>query len=334
MNLINWLGEGTITSTKNTDTGEVMVHLPIMAPQADGRNVTNVEQKQESSLNAAGEMETSTTMVSNVVPAEWRSMGEPNRKTPPDVREGSKVSVYQVSGQNKLYWTTFGFGAETHRLETIIWGYSANPNIAADAPFSVDDYYTATIDTRTGFFALRTSQANGENQGLEVRVDGGNGRVDMSGTNGSTFCWDDHNSQLTYNNKEGTIIGADKKQLLLSCEDSLTVNATESINVITKVLNVQCQDVNIKAQKAKVAIPETEWQGNIKQTGNYNQEGNYDQKGTYTHQGNTQQTGNTTSTGTVTGMTEVKTATVRLNIHGHTGVENGDGISGPPMPTG
>lgn len=328
MNTINWLGIGTVTGTKNTDTKEIMVHMPTKSATGDGRAVTKVEQVSQTSLNAAGETETSTTMVSNVVPAIWKPIGEPNRKTAPDVREGSQVMLYQASGQTKIYWTTYGLNAETFRMETIVWGFSGNPNIDEDAEFDVNDYYTVTVDTRSGFFGLRTTQANKEKSSMEFKIDGGNGRLDFRGSNGSLFSVDDFNSLLNYTNKEGTQIAVDKKKALFSAADSLMLHAENSISILTKTLAVQCTDVLVKADTAKVAIPVTDWEGMINLKGDVNQTGDINQTGDLV------QIGDTTSSGTVTGVTEVKTAAVRLNIHGHVAVRSGNDVSGPPLPTG
>lgn len=320
MNLINWLGVGTVASTKDTNTHEIMVHLGAYAPTADGRTIATVESKQESSLNASGEMETSNTLVSNVFPATWRSMGEPNRITAPDVREGTKVSVYQVSGQNQYYWTTYGFGADTHRLETVVWGFQANPALDQDTPFDINNYYTATIDTRTGFFALRTSQANGEKSSMEVRLDGGNGRLDARGSEGSFFSFDDFNRQFLYTNKDGSIFGVDKKKISAHAPDSINLSADEDINLVTKNLNVQAKEVAVMAERARVKIPVTEWEGEVRLKGDLNQTGDFNQEG------------NTTSSGVIIGKTDVKTARVSLNGHKHGGVQNGDGVTGSSIP--
>lgn len=328
MNTINWLGIGIVTSTKNTNTSEIMVHQPNKSATGDGRAVTSVEQATQTSVNAAGETETSTTMVSNVVPATWKPIGEPNRKTAPDVREGSQVMLYQASGQTKIYWTTYGLNAETFRMETIVWGFSGNPNISEDAEFDVNDYYTVTVDTRGGFFGLRTTQANKEKSAMEFKIDGGNGRLDFRGSNGSLFSVDDFNSLLNYINKEGTQLSVDKKKALFSAADSLMLHAENSISVLTNVLAVQCKDILVKANTAKVAIGVTDWEGTINLKGGFNQEGDYHQTGDYI------QVGDITSSGTITGVTEVKTALVRLNLHGHTGVRGGSDTSGPPVPTG
>lgn len=326
MNLINWLGVGTVAATKQTDTKEIMVHLPKDSPTADGRTVAQTEVKEEAAVNGNGEPIKVTTMISNTKPAKWNSMGEPNRLTAPDVREGSQVSLYQVAGQSTIYWTTYGFSAETHRLETVVWGFQANPNINEDTEFNVENFYTITLDTRSGFFALRTSQSNGEKSGFEAKVDGMNGRFEVVGSNKSFMIMDDHNSKFTYSNKEGTVIGVDKKKMALMTEDSILLGATNSVSIVTKDLNFEAKTINVKADLANVAIPTTNWQGNI------NLEGNIDQEGNTTQEGNLTQTGNTTVTGIVQGLTAVRTSRVDLDLHGHTGVRGGSDTSGPPVP--
>lgn len=321
MNLINWLGVGTVAATKQTNTKEIMVHVPKDSPMADGRTVATTETKEESAVNANGEPIKVNTLISNVKPAQWSSMGEPNRLTPPDVREGSQVSLYQVSGQTTIYWTTHGFSAETHRLETIVWGFQANPTLDANTEFNVDNFYTITADTRSGFMALRTSQSNGEKSGFEVKVDGGAGRIEMVGSNKTGMILDDYNSKFIYTNKEETLIGVDKKKVSIIAPDSLLFSGTESVSILTKVFNLQSNEINVKATTANVAIGKTNWEGEVNLKGKLN------------HDGSTKQTGNTVSEGVVQGLSGVKSAINDLDMHGHTGVRGGNDVSGPPMPT-
>ena len=320
MNLINWLGVGTVAATKQTNTGEIFVHVPKDSPMADGRTVANVETKEETAINANGEPTKVATMISNVKPAKWNSFGEPNRLTAPDVKEGSQVSLYQVSGQSTLYWTTNGFSAETHRLETIVWGFQANPTLDENTEFNVDNFYTVTTDTRSGFMAVRTSQSNGEKSGFEVKIDGGNGRFEAVGTNKSGIVLDDYNSKFIYTNKEETLIGVDKKKVLIHAPDSILFNGDESVSIKTNVFNLEAVSINIKANTANIAIGKTNWEGEVNLKGNLN------------HDGSTKQTGNTVSQGIVQGLSGIKSAMNDLDMHGHTGVRGGNDISGPPLP--
>jgi hypothetical protein len=327
MNLINHLGVGTVASTKQTNTDEIMVYLPSMAPAADGRVIATAKEVEKKSQNAYGEETTSRVLTSNTFPAVWRPMGDSNRITPPDVREGSQVSIYQVSGQNTYYWTTFGINAETMRLETVIMGYSANPALSDDTPFDINNFYTLTVSTHEGFAAFRTTQQNKEKAAFEVKIDGMNGRIAIGGSGKNYLVKDDVQKSLTYVNADGTIFNVEKKKVRVYAKDSVTFSADEQFNILTKVFNLECKSINIKADTAEIKIGKTNWTGDITQKGKYDQTGNYTQKGNY------DQTGNITSSGTIHADVDV-TSLCSLNMHITSGVQSGNGTSGPPIPTG
>lgn len=332
MNLINFLGVGTVASTKQTNTDEIMVYLPGFAPAADGRVVAAVKEVEQVSENAYGEETTSRQLSSNTFPAEWRSMGDSNRITPPDVREGSQVAIYNVSGQNTYYWTTFGVNAETMRLETVVMGWSANPAIGDDTPFNIDNFYTMTVSTHEGFFALRTTQLNNEKTTFEVKVDAMNGRIMIGGGFKNYAVFDDVERSFTYQNADKSIWSVNKKKIVGYAADSISLKADEQINFMTKTMNIVTEELAIKANHAEFEITTTDWRGDINHIGDTDQEGDYTQKGDYDQAGDTTRTGDSTSTGTVQGLTDVTTATVSLNLHVHAGVENGDGETTPPVP--
>lgn len=331
MNLINHLGVGTVASTKQTNTDEIMVYLPSMAPAADGRVVATAKEVEKKSQNAYGEETTSRVLTSNTFPAVWRSMGDSNRITPPDVREGSQVSIYQVSGQNTYYWTTFGVNAETMRLETVVMGYSANPALNDDTPFDINNFYTLTVSTHEGFAAFRTTQSNGEKAAFEVKIDGMNGRIAIGGSGKNYLVKDDVEKSLTYVNADGTIFNVEKKKVRVYAKDSVSFSADEQFNILTKVFNLKCKSINIEADTATVKIGKTDWTGDIKQKGDYDHTGNYTQKGNYKQTGDMDQTGNITSSGTIHADVDV-TSLCSLNMHITSGVQSGNGTSGPPVP--
>lgn len=331
MNLINHLGVGTVASTKQTNTNEIMVYLPSMAPAADGRVVATAKEVEKKSQNAYGEETTSRVLTSNTFPAVWRAMGDSNRITPPDVREGSQVSIYQVAGQNTYYWTTFGINAETMRLETVIMGFQANPGQGDDTPFNIDNFYTMTVSTHEGFVALRTTQANGEKAAFEVKVDGMNGRVMIGGSGGNYLVKDDVARSLTYVNADGSIFNIDKKNVKVYAKDSVTFSTDEGFNILTKFFNLKCEKIAIQADEADIRIGHTKWTGDIEQVGYYHQTGEYDQKGDYTQVGDYTQTGNITSSGIIHAGIDV-TSLTSLNFHVQSGVRSGSDTSGPPIP--
>lgn len=326
MNLINFLGIATVTATKQTNTDEIMFYLPSLAAAADGRAVATAEQETQKSVNANNEENTSTVLKSNSQVAIWKSMGDANRVTSPDVREGSQVAIYQVTGQTTYYWTTYGVNGTTMRMEKVVWGFQANPSVNDDTPFNTDNFYTLTVDTFSGHMALRTAQSNGEKSALEVKVDGKSGRVMIGGSQKSYLVMDDNQQSLTYANVDKSVLNITRKKFTLVTEDSATFNAKEQFNILTKTFNLECKQIAIKADTGEIRIGKTIWKGDVDQTGDY------DLTGDITQQGDFDQKGNITSSGTIVGMTDVRTALISLNLHAHIGVRGGSDTSGGPVP--
>lgn len=326
MNLLNFVGMGTVMGTKDTNSHEIVVYVPALFPTADGRPVINATTAEHTSLNAKGEEVTSNTLHTNGVPATWLNTESASRLTSPDVREGSQVAIYQVPGQNKYRWTTQGVNSDTFRLETIMYGWSANPNLADNTPFNVDNYYVMKIDTRTGLLALRTSQSNGEKSAFDIQINAMDGVFSMGGSNGNYFVSNDDEHSFTFQNAEGSSMVINKEIFGLYTKDSASFFAEKQINIKTKELNIQAETCNVD-------IGLTKWKGEIQHSGLRSQIGDSNLTGDFTHIGDTMQTGQQTTTGLITSMTDVIAIAVSLLTHGHIGVESGDDVSGPPMPS-
>ena len=325
MNLLNCLGVGTVAGTKDTNTNEIMVYLPSLFPTADGRVTTDVKEVERVSLNAEGAEVRSRQLHSNTIPATWKNMGDNNRLTSPDVREGSKVAIYQVAGQNRYYWTLNGVNAETMRLETVMWGWSASPEVSENAELDVDKFYMMKVSTHDGVMGLRTSQANNEVSAFEIQINAMEGNINIGGSNGSQVFVDDANQKFVYKNEPGSVIMVDKKKATFYLPEQLNLFTEETINIKTKELNIEAKTCNVD-------IGLTRWKGRIEHTGDSAQTGDHDQKGDYTQDGDTERTGNSTTSGTVIGTTDVTTALISLNTHVTTGVRGGNDLSGPPAP--
>lgn len=308
-----------------------MVYCPFLFPQADGRNSAKTQQVERVSKNAYNEEVRSATLKSNSIPAIWKKMDDSNRITSPDVREGSQVAIYTVQGGNNYYWTLDGLNAETFRMETVLYGWSANPNLDANADFNVDNFYIMKVDTRTGIMTARTSMANNEPTRFDVILDGQNGTISWAGNEGSYLKFDDMERSFTYTNRDGAVFNITRETANLYLPDAVNLFADKQINIKTETLRIQ-------AKEAFVDIPLTKWKGdfehtgNTEQVGNYKQKGNFDQTGMYKHLGDVDRTGNSVSTGTVIGLTDVLTAVISLNLHIHGNVRNGDGVTSTPLP--
>lgn len=246
MNLFNCLGVGTVASDKASNTDMIFVHIKAHYPLADGEVVLATKQNEQSIKDKNNEIKSSTVMTANAKPAKWLPYG--NRLTSPDVRKGSQVAIYQMGDSNTLYWTTWGVNAETFRLETVLWGFSANPNLNQNTPFNSDNFYIFTVSTVTGEVSFKSSKANKEPLRLTFKIDtkrgnfiyadenknslgviGKDKRLFMTNMNNTSFIIDNEN--LSVNAPKGQIDVNANKNITFTAGQSIIIKANENVNL-------------------------------------------------------------------------------------------------------
>ncbi|MNG47114.1 hypothetical protein D3C79_49810 [compost metagenome] len=332
MSLLQFLGVGTVTATKETDSDEIMVYCPFLFPQAEGRMSANAEQVERVSKNAYNEEVRSVTLKSNSIPAVWKKMDDSNRISSPDVREGTPVAIYHIAGQNQYYWTLDGVNPNTLRMETVMYGWNANPEVEENGDYDVDNFYIFAIDTRSGLVQFRTSERNGEASKFDIQINTKDGTITIGAKNHSMLNLNDVDHSFTYTNEEGALLRIEKKEGTLYLPDRLSIFADNTFNLKTKQINIQAEEANID-------IGLTRWKGKVERTGdtsqigNWDLTGNYEQVGFYQQEGDTRRTGNSYTSGFVWGFTDVRTMTVSLNLHLHGGVRGGEDTTSVPLPS-
>lgn len=317
MNIVNNVGVGIVSATKQTNTKEIFVYLPGNHPTAEGGVSLDVTRVQKSAVDAKGNAVNTDVLKSNkMVPAYWRPIGEPNRVTPPDVREGSQVSLYQVQGSNTYYWTSWGFSGESMRLESIIYGWNADPNLDKNSDFDISKYYTMTIDTRGGSISLRNSNANGEKSIIDITANYKEGRVSIAGAQKSQLIFDDVEHSLSYVNMEGSLVTVNKKNIMLLAKQDLIVQVGNDLTVdVTNNILIGCENLAVNVGgETHITSPKTTHLGDLDVDGGITS------------------TKNMTAQGTVQGIAGVKTNSIDTDQHVHGNGNDGNDTRGPHMP--
>lgn len=264
MNILECLGTGTVTATKTEDSNLIWFYSPLLHPTAEGGASLDVNRNKQETVNEQGKTVVNDVMVTNKqYPATWAAIGEPNRLTPPDVREGTEIAIYQVKGSNEYLWTTWGFSAKTMRLEHIVYGWSGVPDLDAKAPFNLANYYTLVISTRDGSVVFRNSVKNGEKGVMEVALNFKMTRAQLTGSNGGVFVFDDFEENLIYSNRYGTTVTASKKDIYMFSPDKMMVEAVNSISLVCKQLVVQADIGQLNFTNAlQINTPNATFSGN------------------------------------------------------------------------
>lgn len=319
MNLFNCLGVCQVTSTKQTNSKEIMVYIPSYFPLSDGELTPTGEVVEQSGLKKDGTSKTTKVLATNSVTATW--MGEGNRLTPPDVRAGSNVIIYRVGDSDKLLWTVHGLDVEKRRLETVMWGFSGNPNTDQDSPFSIDDYYVLEVSTHTGKVSFRTSAANGEPATFELQFNTAGGNFTVADSEGNLIGVDAINRMLTMANQDGSSVSISKKNVFLKCEDTVGISATETLGIITKHITVSAEDINIEAPNG------TNIKSNVNIVGNVGIAGDMDVIASEGAEGHMKSSGNIEAQGDII----AGGGRVSLLGHKHSGVQGGNDNTEAPV---
>lgn len=313
MNVLQCLGTGTVAATKDTNSDEIFVYLPGKFAAAEGGISLDAQRIKSESVNSHGEtVQTDMLATNGMVPATWKNIGEPNRISSPNVREGSQVAIYQIMGSSEYMWTTWGFGGEEMRLEAVVYGWNANPNLTKGAPFDIANFYTFIISTIDGQMTLRNSMANGEASILETTFNFMEGRVTIAGAQKSMLVLDDKNHSFTYANAEESILTVDKGNIMAVAKDGIMFQTDQSVSMSCKQLLVQAEQVMFNvAEATEITSPNTTHNGNLQVNGSIGS------------------TGGIKSESTVQGMSGLMSGNVNMDSHQHTNGNNGGNTGGP-----
>lgn len=195
---------------------------------------------------------------SNAIEAQWLPLAT-NRITPPNIRRGERVLLWQYGDTDKYYWTPTGLDEDVRRLETVVFRIS-NTIDEADKTITPDNSYWYEMSTHRKHVTLSTSKSNGEAFKYTIQVDTENSRV--------TICDDiDNFIELSSAEKKITVCNSDDSYVVLD-KKNIDINAKSTINITAP-------NVNIKATNAKISASSTSVEGGTaSMSGTYNVLGN------------------------------------------------------------
>lgn len=312
-NVLECYGVGTVLVDKENDTDEIMFHLPGLFPAADGEAVGTTEKHEVTTKSPTGDTTGSSGLSSNGTTATWLSFNS-NRITSPNVLKGSKVVIYKWAGSSQYRWMTDGLDGSM-RLETIIFAISASPNLKTGAPLTKDNYWIFQLSTHGGYAKFSTGQGNGEPTSYDITLNTKDGKFNLVDGEDNIMSLDSMAHCWLMKNQEQSIIAINKKDILISAENSIAMNATEDMRLRTKRLWIECGETfeAIVGKSTVLKSPDILFEGNIK------------------HIGNTEQEGTHKSTGEISSDTDCVSAGISGKGHLHGGVQGGKDKSGGPV---
>lgn len=229
---------------RKLDSHELEV-LPIEYLQyIDGELTADQFPLEDKGVDGSGQEYTVRISSSNSVKATWLQWGS-NRVTPPDIRRGERLLIYQFADMDKYYWVSLGLDDYMRRLETVIFAISNLRNPDTTEKLSVDNTYSVEFNTHTKQITLRTSKSDGEPYAYTFQFNTKIGVVTLADDDSNFIELNSTERRITAQNKDTSQFKIDKKDIF--------IKSPSTIQATTETITATCKDMIINASNSITA---------------------------------------------------------------------------------
>ena len=233
---------GRVSQVKDRNSGLITV-IPIEYRFAHQELSHTNPQSVNETLTVNGKEDVTTGTMDNSIPdCKWLAYNS-MRKTPPDVRHGSEVFIYQAS-DDSYYWVESN-STDMKRKETVIYAISADP----EKPMA-EDYSNAYFFSHSSHdkrIHLRMNQVDGEFTGYSLDINGIDGYAQLRDDLNNVIYIDSRNTFVGFENADETLCVARKQDLVMFAHHNIELTAEDTILMKCKNLIQQCESYQCTA---------------------------------------------------------------------------------------
>ena len=211
--------------------------------------------------------------------AKWLSFTDTNRLTPPDVRRGEEIVLWQFGDTDQYWWTTLHQDRKLRRLETVIYGFSNNSK--ENIENAHDSMYWLEISTHKKVVRFHTSKNDGEPFTYDIQIDTKKGNITIEDDDGNYIFLDSKERHIKLRNKDDSYVEMNKKIINMNAVDEInlttkryTLKASESIKEETKTYESKSTKYTHQTNDATIKSPKTRITGKLNVGGNTTLESN------------------------------------------------------------
>lgn len=237
---------GTVAEDLITGNRAIKIypHEHVTNVEGDIEQVNNVNKQSKDSQNKSYNISIEDKYT---ITAIWRNPNS-NRVTPPNVRKGEMVEVYQYDNTDKYYWMTAGNELDIRGLEHVEYIYVNDPG---NVPATDANCYKVIYSTLNKLMGIRTVDNNGEATTYEKMLDTKNG-IDI-------LVLDGFGNSIILNSREGGLNITTNTHVTIKTStanievDNCNITANENCNVVAKAdCNIEGSNINLKAGNLKI----------------------------------------------------------------------------------
>lgn len=219
---------GTAAENKKLGSKKLLVTPHEKLPFMDGEIVERVDTIEYEGVDDTGQVKGGNAFVSNEIEANW--LPDTNRRTAPDIQRGERITLWQYANNDKYYWRSMGLDDDLRRLETVVVGINANPDMGEDG-VDPDNMYFIEISSHNKSITLSTSQKNSELVTYDFQFDLAKGRVVLQDNIGNHSLFDSINFNIEWQNRLGTYLKLNKQEIIGYAPANIKMTAGANIDM-------------------------------------------------------------------------------------------------------
>lgn len=269
------LSLGKAAANKSIGSPTLEVTLDELYTMLDGEITANATTDTVKGVDANGQAYQKESTSTATVKATWRPIGDSFRQTPPDVRRGDPVVVFQYGDSPAYYWETVG-NEHNRRLETIRFGITAT-KVEGGTIDNTNSYLQEWSSHNKYVTLVSMSTANGEQAGYLFQFNGEQGVVVLQDTLGNAMMLDSMSNRWLFQNGDGSQFDMQGKNITLNAPETITMNAKDGVFNFSNSLKIAATNTTDLTSKTTTINGTTT---NI--NANTNLLGNFDLKGDMT----------------------------------------------------
>ena len=185
--------------------------------------------------------------------AKWLPLGNTNRRTPPDVRRGERVLLWRNADTDQFYWTSMGLDDHLRKLETVVYSVSDTRDESKDSTHP-DNSYSMEFCTHTKQVTLRTVKEDGEPFAYTFQFNAKDGGVVLTDDVGNYIELDSADTVIRLENRMGTHLYLDKKDILAFAPNEINMEASNRILFTCGSSTIEMTPSNIKQVSPRIDL--------------------------------------------------------------------------------
>ena len=229
----------------------------------DGEINDTRESIEETGVDAQGNSYSDKIETSNTIVAEWLQWGS-NRYSPPNIRRGERVILWQYADADKYYWTAMGMDDHLRRRETAIYNFS-NTTDESTKEINSTNSYSIIISTHTKEITIQTTKTDGEEFAYIVKLDTKSGMFVITDDINNQITLESKEKRITLVNASGSSVVIDKKNIKIDAIDTIDINA-KSVNINASIHNINASTTTNTSGKYSL-VGEVQMTGTVTNNG-------------------------------------------------------------------